>query len=351
MSYLGDILEQPEILRSVTKTYKDHPAWQQLRLEVTGGRYQKVVLTGMGGSYNSLFPTWLHLNHYGIPAIHIEASELVHYAPAMLSDRFTAPSKQRALFIVVSQSGESIEIRRLLEIAQDQVDIISITNNADNHLARHSKLSLPTYAGAEVGVATKTYTSGLALLHLLSRSLTGQYQPQDHIDLLTVADCLDQLLMRWSDWIAPAVKQLQPATFFSFLGRGPAVATAMNSALIFKEAVRLPAVGLSGGQFRHGPMEALSPKSGIVVFAPQGRTWDLNLRLAQDIAERGGRVVLVGLESSSANIVNLPLPVVDEFLSPILEILATQLLAAKFAEQHHIVPGQFRWSGKVINRE
>lgn len=347
MSYLADILEQPEALRSIAKVYKKHAAWQQLRSGITSGRYQQVVLTGMGGSYNSLFPTWLHLNQHGIPAIHVEASELIHYAPAILSgDR-----GQHTLFVVVSQSGESIEIQRLLDLTSEQIDIVSITNRSDNSLVRRSQISLPTQAGAEVGVATKTYTSGLALLHLLGRSLSGQYQPQDHLDLLKVADDMELLLSTWSEWVEPAVEHWQTATFFSFLGRGPAVATAMNSALILKEAARLAAVGLSGGQFRHGPMEALSPHSGVMLFANQGSTWDIQQRLADDIAERGGRVVFVGPETAAANRVNLHLPVVDEFLSPLLEILAAQLLAAKLAEQQNIVPGQFRWSGKVINRE
>lgn len=342
MSYLSDILEQPKVLQSVVESYKDEAHWQFL-IKKQKGHYQQIILTGMGSSYYALFPTWLYLNRQGIPAIQIEASELVHYGLDMLTER--------SLLIIVSQSGESVEIRRLVEAVQGKVTIVSITNQRDNFLASQSSLPLWTEAGSEVPVATKTYTSCLVVLHLLARSLTGSLTPQDYVDLINVADQMALLLQNWSSWLEPAVKHLQSASFLSLLGRGPAVASAMTGALVFKEAVRLNAVGLSGGQFRHGPMEAVSSEIGVILFANQGRTLELSQRLATEIASHEGRVVLVGQAVADPAVVNLPLPKTDESLSPILEILAVQLLANQFAEKAGIVPGQFRWSGKVIRTE
>lgn len=340
MSYLSDILEQPRVLQSVTESYQNHKVWQSLMEKGTGGHYRQVVLTGMGSSYYALFPTWLYLNQQGVPCIRIEASELVHYALEMLNEQ--------TLLVIVSQSGESVEIRHLVEAIKGKLTTVSITNERDNFLASHSSISLCTDAGSEVGVATKTYTGCLAILHLLARSLTGSLEPQDYVDLINVADQMATLLKNWSNWLEPAVEYLQSVSFLSLLGRGPAVSSAMTGALMLKEAARLNAVGLSGGQFRHGPMEAVSPEAGVILFA-QGRTWALSQRLAIDIASHGGHVVLVGQDTPA--VVNLSLPPVDEFLSPILEILAVQLLANQFAERAGIIPGQFRWSGKVIRAE
>lgn len=341
MSYLSDILEQPKVLQSVVESYQNHKVWQSLTEKELGGHYQQVVLTGMGSSHYALFPTWLYLNQQGVPSIHIEASELVHYALEMLTER--------TLLVVVSQSGESAEIRRLVEAVKGKLTIVSITNERDNFLASHSSVPLCTNAGSEVAVATKTYTGCLAILHLLARSLTGSLEPQNYADLISVADQMATLLKNWSSWIEPAVEHLQSASFLSLLGRGPSVSSAMTGALIFKEAARLNAVGLSGGQFRHGPMEAVSPEAGVILFA-QGRTRALSQSLAADIASHGGHVVVVGQQITPA-VVNLSLPPVDEFLSPISEILAVQLLANQFAEKAGIIPGQFRWSGKVIRAE
>lgn len=342
MSYLSDILEQPRVLRSIVESYQDCEIWRSLSEKGLEGRYRQVILTGMGSSFYALFPTWLYLNQQGIPSIHIEASELVHYGLEMLTEG--------TLLVVVSQSGESVEIRHLVEAVKGKLTTVSITNEADNFLASHSSVSLCTGAGSEVPVATKTYTGCLALLHLLARSLIGKLRSQDYADLTNVAGQMTTLLRSWVDWLEPAVVHLQSASFLSLLGRGPAVSSAMTGALILKEAARLNAVGLSGGQFRHGPMEAVSPEVGVILFA-QGHTWELSQRLATDIASHGGRVVLVGQETTDPAVVSLSLPTIDESLSPILEILAVQLLANRFAERAGIIPGQFRWSGKVIHTE
>lgn len=341
MTYLSDILEQPGVLHAVVERYRDQQSWQSLADDLRSDRFEQVVLTGMGSSYYALFPTWLYLNRQGLPAIHIEASELVHYALEML--------RQKTLLVVVSQSGESIEIQRLVKAVSSGVTVVSVTNNRDNFLANRSNIPLYTDAGDEVSVATKTYTSSVALLHLLARSLTGRLSSQDYADLGKVAEKMTRLLERRQEWLGPLATYLQPACFFSLLGRGPAIASAMTGALVFREAARLNAVGLSGGQFRHGPMEAVSSKTGVILFA-QGRTGELSQRLAVDIASHEGRVVLIG-QAAASNVVNLPLPEVDESLSPILEIGVVQLLAARFAEDAGIVPGEFRWGDKVIRTE
>ncbi len=343
MSYLSDILEQPQVLRSLVQTYSNHTVWATLSERMQREPWQKVVLTGMGGSYYALLPLWLTLNQQGIPSIVIEASELIHYAPELVGDR--------TLLIIASQSGESVEVRRLVAAIQGQVTVISVTNAADNFLNRHSDFPLATAAGREVPVATKTYTSSLALLHLLGQALTGQLQPQDYEAILAVAEAMVTLLDQWQDWLAPAYQHLQSTTFLTLLGRGPAVASAMNGALILKEAARFPALGLSGGQFRHGPMEAVSPAMGTILFANHERTWELSQRLATEIASHGGHVVGVGPEITASGVVSLRLPAIAQALSPVLEIVVVQLLAAQLAEAGGIVPGEFRWSGKVIQVE
>ncbi|MGF1601409.1 MAG: SIS domain-containing protein [Thermosynechococcaceae cyanobacterium] len=345
MSYLANILEQPAVLRSQLQTYKEHEVWQHI--QQAGKTDQTVVLTGMGASYNALYPTWFYLHQQGIPAVHIEASELIYYSDSLL--------RQRCLLVVVSQSGNSVEIGRIIERIQasgSQPFMISVTTGSDNNLAAHSTVQLCTQAGAEVGVATKTYTSTLLLLHWLGRAIAGQLQPDDYVAVDAIATSTATILENWQTWIEPAYHQLQGTTYAALMGRGPSLTSALNGGLILKEAVRLPAEGFSGGRFRHGPMELLSPHVGCIVFTTPGKTLELSQRLATDIVERGGQLVTIGdAISSTQPHAHLPLPETDEALSPILEILGPQLLAAKLAEQRGLTPGEFRWSGKVIHTE
>jgi glutamine---fructose-6-phosphate transaminase (isomerizing) len=344
MNYLANILEQPAVLRSQHQTYKEHDIWSQIQAIATD---QTVILTGMGASFNALYPTWFYLHQQGIPAVHIEASELIHYSDSLL--------QQRCLLVVVSQSGTSVEIGRLMEQVQASDSnpvIVSVTTDLDNNLAKNSNLQLCTQAGAEVGVATKTYTSTLLLLHWLARAIAGELQPDDYVAGDAIATAAATLLEHWQTWIEPAYQQLQETTYIALMGRGPSLTSALNGGLILKEAVRLPAEGFSGGRFRHGPMELLSPQVGCIVFTTPGRTLALSQQLAWDIAERGGQLVTIGRAIADAKPhAHLPLPDIDETLSPILEILGPQLLAAKLAEQRGLTPGAFRWSGKVVHTE
>jgi glutamine---fructose-6-phosphate transaminase (isomerizing) len=353
MSYLSNILEQPQILRSVTAAYKESPAWDRLSQFWTAHPSCRLVLTGLGASFNALYPLRYYLHQQGIAALHLDTGELIHYLPQML----TLP--QPLMLVVVSQSGESIEIKRLLEQlsglrAEVKPWVVSVTNIAGNALAQHSDLALFTQAGAEVGVATKTYTSTLAVLHWLGRALVptaGSPDPQAYLDVLQAAQQCEVLLQDWETQLEPVFEAVQQATSFALVARGPSIASACNGALVLQEAARKPAAGFVGSQFRHGPMELLSPQLATLLFTLPGRTLALGQSMAKDICDRGGCLVTIGTQVTGLTNPHIPLPEMDEWVSPIINIVGVQLLAAKLAEATGITPGNFQWAGKVIQQE
>jgi glutamine---fructose-6-phosphate transaminase (isomerizing) len=350
MSYLDDIWEQPTLIAAISQRYRQPTAWQNLQQYLERHPQSLVILTGMGGSYQALWCLWQALNQQGLPAILVEAGELFHYMTAMVS--------QSTLLVVVSQSGESVEIRRLIESLPTEVVVVSITNTDANYLASHSRFNFPTLAGNEVGVATKTFTSSLALAYLMGCLLLK-------MPLAPICDQLDQVALQMRQvleqseaWRQTTFAHLSTAKYMALIGRGPGLAAMMNGALILQEAARLPAMSYSGGQFRHGPMELVSKDLGAVILANDGVTSSLNLKLAREIATRAGKVVLMEQTQLSAvshgyspNLLVLELPSANEFLSPLLAVLPLQLLGAEFAQHFGIVPGEFRWSGKVITAE
>lgn len=345
MSYQSDVLEQPQVLRTLIHTYQHHKVWSLL----SAYPQRSILLTGMGASYNALYPAWFYLNQQGKIALHLETSALIHYLPTLLE----GPS----IIVAVSQSGESIEIQKLVEQieshrhhnAQSPV-LISVTNSAQNTLADHSDVALPTAAGPEVGIATKTYTSSMLVLHFIARALVGQLQPQDFEYGDAIASQTQTFLKESQTDISTAFNTLKASTYISIIGRGPALATANNAALMLKEGVRLPAEGYSGGQFRHGPREMIVPQIGSIVLTSPDTTLGINQRLASDILDYGGQVVCIGQPTVGITHISLP-EIEDVFLHPLLEILPIQLLVAQLANQQNMTPGEFRWSGKVVDQE
>jgi glucosamine--fructose-6-phosphate aminotransferase (isomerizing) len=123
----------------------------------------------------------------------------------------------------------------------------------------------------------------------------------------------------------------------------------MTAALITKETAKIPTEGMVGGQFRHGPMEVIAPPVTTVIFASSGRTRDLNVNLARDLAGREGPVVMIGMSVPGA--LHIAVPSTDEWLTPILEIVPIQMIAAELAAQRGLQVGHFRYGQKVTTTE
>ena len=100
-------------------------------------------------------------------------------------------------------------------------------------------------------------------------------------------------------------------------------------------------------------MELADASLRAVVFAGGERTRALNLALAQDLAGRGARVVLVVPEGAAEGEGVLPLAVGEApaELLPILEIMPVHLLAFPLAAARGVTPGEFRYGAKVQSRE
>lgn len=164
---LEEILSQPRVLRATLDRYwEDESLLRPLARVMGRGRYQMLLLTGMGSSYFALYPACTFLNEHGISAIMVEASELLHYYKDLISDR--------VLVVIASQSGETVEVKKLLDEVRDGTSIVSITNDAKNYLARNNDLPLFLYAGQAMGPASKTYTATVTVSLLFAMYLTSR---------------------------------------------------------------------------------------------------------------------------------------------------------------------------------
>jgi fructoselysine-6-P-deglycase FrlB-like protein len=155
--FYAEIAGQPDALRRAARGLRD----QRATLEAVAGLLASgsVVLTGMGGSYAACYPLAAGLADAGRTAVMLGAAELLHFRLGIL-DASTP-------VIVVSQSGESAEIVRLVETLTGRdggPPIVAVTNGTGNTLAGTADLVLDTRAGRETGPSTKTFAAGLVML-------------------------------------------------------------------------------------------------------------------------------------------------------------------------------------------
>jgi glucosamine--fructose-6-phosphate aminotransferase (isomerizing) len=343
-SLVEEIKEQPQALHQTlddldTRLDVLSPWTEKIRT----GEIKRVVFTGMGSSFFAVQPALTYLSERGIAAIPIDASELLYYHTGLLDEH--------TLTVAISQSGESIEIRKVVEQFGASAPLVGVTNNPDSTLARLSDGVLYMKAGKEETVSSKTYTCTLAVLHLMARALAGENPAPAAAALRQMADAVGSMFPVWETQTNEMVSKVEGVQALVFLGRGPSLASALTGALITKETAKLPTEGMSSGQYRHGPIEATSPKLGVCIF-PGGRMRALNLGLARDLAAIGGRVIVIDSAAQPIEgVLNVDLPAGDEAVAPVAEIVPIQLFAVKLAESRGLEAGKFYYGGKITTQE
>ncbi len=308
-----------------------------------------IVLTGMGSSYDALYPTVAGLATCGRPAVMVDAAELVHFRAGILDDR--------ALVVAVSQSGESAELVRLvgdLERSRSRARLVSVTNDLANALAARADVALDTCAGREAGPSTMTFSASLVVLAAASAVLAGD-SVEDAVSSVRAesgrAASAGERLLRDPGLPGELESRLGRAVVV-LLGRGPARAAAEMGSLTLKEAAGVPAESLQTAQFRHGPLELAGPDLAAIVLAMEAETRSLDLALAEELIEAGSAVLVVGPDSEGpSRATRLGVGSLHRLLAPAVSVVPAQLLAWRLALTRGRDPGIYTRASKVTTRE
>ena len=345
---LDNILDQPKSLRRVL-LFQQNEGLSSLQvcaeyIRKTEGR---VIFTGMGASLFAAMPAVARLVEAGLPAQVIESAELLHYGSAGL--------KRGDIAILISRSGGSVEVLRLAEkIRAAGMTILGVTNVPDSELERAADATLRIGSQADQLVAVQTYTGTVLALLLLAEEVIAEDTAALAEDCANALPALSTYIEdcrhaseSWREWLdAPAPLYL--------LGRGSALAAVHEGALLLHETAKAAAVGMSSGQFRHGPVEAVSSDFRAVVFGAPEPTRALDRSLADDLFRMGAKVRWVGPASENAADRApslIPWPDVPLALAAFFEIVPLQFAAYRLALWRGIVPGDFRYASEVTAEE
>jgi glucosamine--fructose-6-phosphate aminotransferase (isomerizing) len=192
-------------------------------------------------------------------------------------------------------------------------------------------------------VACKTYVASLLALAWLGGVLTGRQRR-----LQGAAAAAAEYLAGWRGHVREVEEQMRGIDHLFLAGRGASMAAAGSGGLILKEAAHFHAEGLSAAAFRHGPFEMVSERLFLLMFLGDGRTADLNARLAADVVAAGGRAAVV---SETAPVGAFRLPAHAEEDRPVLEILPVQMITLGLASLAGLKAGAFSLATKVTSTE
>jgi glucosamine--fructose-6-phosphate aminotransferase (isomerizing) len=349
-TFIQDVREQPKVFDYVTSFYGSK-AGQNL-LDSAGRLAESVqydvLFTGMGSSYAVSRFAATYLWSAGIKARFVEASELLHYGSGAFDN---------TLLVLISQSGESVEIREILDVLPAGAKTIGITGNLESTLARKSTIVLPILSGEESTTSSKTYTSCIAIALLLAQAFAGLELSDVIQEMIKASSDISRLLdQETSGTERLAGEKFLKAKSIHFIGRGAGMTTAFQGALMFKELVKIQVECMEAAQFRHGPMETVGTDTVIVVFAPSGKTDTILLSFAKELKGFGAEVFVVrdgliydnfsGLESRANNAPN----VIREFASALVDILPIQRIGHELSVQLGTA-GAFKRITKVTSKE
>jgi len=338
--YLQDILAQPKALSDTLASLEESKILKSFARRIQQKRFESIVLTGMGSSFYALHPLHNQLLQLGVSAIMVETSELVHYKQRLFDSK--------NLVVAVSQSGQSVEIVRLLRANRAKAPVIAVTNTEDSTLARNADALILTRAGVEFSVSCKTYVSSLMALQWLADVIVSRNLRTSRKELHSAAQAVDHYLSHWRGYADQFAALLKTVRHLFFVGRGNSLSAVGTGALIVKESAHFAAEGMSSAAFRHGPLEMLGKETFVLVFGGDRKAQKLNESLTEDIRKHGGKAELV---SHRAIISPCVLPRLSFAVQPILEIFPIQMITLALGALAGREAGRFDFATKITTKE
>ncbi|MGB1156708.1 MAG: glutamine--fructose-6-phosphate transaminase (isomerizing) [Alphaproteobacteria bacterium] len=251
-----------------------------------------------------------------------------------------APMPKNGATIVLSQSGETIDTLEALRYSQSQdTPVLAIVNVAESAIARESEAVLQTLAGPEIGVAsTKAFTTQLTVLAGLALWAGRQRGTIDAATEARLGQALVQVpalmadVLNHDDKIKEIAATIAEARDVLYLGRGSMFPLAMEGALKLKEISYIHAEGYAAGEMKHGPIALIDDDVPVVVCAPSGPLLEKTASNVEQVAARGGRLILITDQIGADRLGGVAedvivMPTVDTFVAPLLYALPIQLLA------------------------
>ena len=248
-----------------------------------------------------------------------------------------APLTPNGLTIVISQSGETADTLAAMRYSKSQGQhTLALVNVPESTIAREASVALRTYAGPEIGVAsTKAFTcqlAALACLALLAAKQRGHLSPgleQELAGALIEAPRHMAEILKQEKHIAKVAREIAHAKDVLYLGRGINYPIAMEGALKLKEISYIHAEGYAAGELKHGPIALVDENVPVIVIAPRDDLYDKTVSNMEEVAARGGKIVLLTDDDSSSHKTfhRIRIPRAHSFISPLLYAVPVQLMA------------------------
>lgn len=296
---------------------------------------KNIFIVGNGTSLHAGLIASYYLSELaGINSIVVSAAEFPLYYVDNVSPG--------TVVIAISQSGETRDvIQSVFEAKVRGATIMGITNYIGSKLANLSNLYLPVAAGPEIAIpATKTFTSTLTLLYLISIQVSNyvgrilESECKERVERVRFfAEALLNYMQRIDEEASKAAESIVDCRSGYITSRGITYPIALEGALKFKETAYIHAEGVETGEFRHGPQALLEEGIFAIFITPAERSAiPSTYELIQLAVDRGARTIVIGFDTdqhidSLKQIVAVRTIYSERHLAPIATTIPLQFMA------------------------
>ena len=330
-----EIHEQPEVVGHTLARYVDMGTERVMlpaRLPFDFKDIQRISITACGTASYAGFVAKYWFERFARVPVELDVASEFRYREA--------PLRKGDLAIFISQSGETADTLAALRYAKAQgVHTLSVVNVPTSTIARESEIVMPTLAGPEIGVAsTKAFTCQLMVLAALAIAAgrgRGELSEADETKLvhgLVEVPRLIAAALTTEPQIEKLAREIAKSKDVLYLGRGTSYPLALEGALKLKEISYIHAEGYAAGELKHGPIALIDETMPVVVIAPYDRVFEKTVSNMQEVAARGGNIILMtdakGAEEATVDsLVTIILPDMAATFTPIVYAIPVQLLA------------------------
>jgi glutamine---fructose-6-phosphate transaminase (isomerizing) len=330
-----EIHEQPEVVGHTLARYVDMATERvslPLKLPFDFKDIQRISIVACGtASYAGFIAKYWFERLARVP-VELDVASEFRYREA--------PLRKGDLAIFISQSGETADTLAALRYAKAEgVHTLSVVNVAGSTIARESETVLPTLAGPEIGVAsTKAFTCQLMVLAATAVAAgvaRGELSEADETKLVHGLVEIPRLMaaaLATEPQIEKLAREISKSKDVLYLGRGTSYPLALEGALKLKEISYIHAEGYAAGELKHGPIALIDENMPVVVIAPFDRVFEKTVSNMQEVAARGGNIILMtdakgAAEATIESLVTIVLPDMAATFTPMVYAIPVQLLA------------------------
>jgi glucosamine--fructose-6-phosphate aminotransferase (isomerizing) len=330
-----EIYEQPETISHTLSHYVDMGAERVVLREALPFEFKtlsRLTISACGTAYYAGLIAKYWFERYARLPVDVDvASEFRYREP---------PVEAGSAALFISQSGETADtLAALRYCAKAGQHVVSLLNVPDSTIGRESEVVFPTLCGPEIGVAsTKALTAQLTALASLvvaagvARGTIEGAQEREMVRALVELPAAVSAALGTEAQVEKIAKGLSKAKDVLYLGRGQMFPVAMEGALKLKEISYIHAEGYPAGELKHGPIALVDEVMPVIVVAPSDDLQEKTLSNMQEVAARGGQIILVTDAEGQGRIgqgvaETIVIPRIASFVAPILALIPVQLLA------------------------